>query len=77
MMYSTWILIDHNLVEDTEDYWHMKYIASDKIGKYNYAVLIKYKWIGFITKYSSSIFVVGLLISVSALIISILKQTKN
>ncbi len=41
---SLWEYADWCVDEESADYWHMKYIASQKTGGYSYARQIKYKW---------------------------------
>lgn len=41
---SLWEYADWCIDEDSQDYWHMKYVASQKTGGYSYARQIKYKW---------------------------------
>lgn len=41
---SLWEYADWCINEESDDYWHMKYIASQKTGGYSYARQIKYKW---------------------------------
>lgn len=53
--YTGWCLAEHSIKENCEDYWEMKYKASDKIASYNYGLLVSYKIEGFFTKYMSSI----------------------
>lgn len=41
---SLWEYADWCIDEESSDYWHMKYIASQKTGGYSYARQIKYRW---------------------------------
>lgn len=41
---SLWEYADWCINEESEEYWHMKYIASQMTGGYSYARQIKYKW---------------------------------
>lgn len=47
ILYSTYNWIEGCIDESSEEYWHMKYVTNQDVGKYNYAILIKYKWFGF------------------------------
>lgn len=53
--YTGWCLAEYSIDEDCDDYWEMKYKASDKVASYNYGLLVSYKIEGFFTKYVSSI----------------------
>lgn len=55
---SLWEYADWCISEDSPDYWHMKYIASQKTGGYSYARQIKYRWLKF--KFDNSPFIVTL-----------------
>ena len=41
---SLWEYADWCIDESSDDYWHMKYVASQKTGAYSYARQIKYRW---------------------------------
>lgn len=41
---SLWEYADWCINEESPDYWHMKYVASQKTGGYSYARQIKYRW---------------------------------
>lgn len=53
--YTAYQFAENSLNEDSEDYWHMKYVTSNAVSTYNYSILIKYKVEGFIVKYSNII----------------------
>lgn len=46
--YSVWNWAEYCLDGDSDEYWHMKYIASDKVASYNYGIIIKYKFSGWL-----------------------------
>ena len=43
--------------ETCDDYWHIKYECNSNVGTYNYAILIKYKYAGFLITNASSIII--------------------
>lgn len=53
---SLWEYADWCINEESDDYWHMKYVASQKTGVYSYTRQITYKWYKLI--YEKSPFIV-------------------
>lgn len=56
---SLWEYADWCINEESDDYWHMKYVASQMTGGYSYARQIKYKWYKLLYENSPFIFIVS------------------
>jgi hypothetical protein len=70
--YSAWHWAEFSLDEESDEYWHMKYVSSSMSSGCNYLILITYKNSGFFIKYSSVIAFVCMCISIFVWVLLVL-----
>lgn len=69
---SLWEYADWCINIESSDYWHMKYVASQKTGAYSYARQIKYKWYKLAYENSPFVFMISLFVFVFSNVLCIL-----